>query len=150
MQYLISQCPVSAGTFADPYVIGALVIAGIGGALIGFLVGKLSGGGGRSARPPRRASSSSGGSGDGSCVEIYVGNLSYDMNEVQMRKEFERYGTVISARIIANRFNSKSKGYGFIEMPNRSEAEAAIKALHDKDIYGRKLRVNEAKNKSHE
>jgi hypothetical protein len=88
--------------------------------------------------------------GDGSCVEIYVGNLSYDMTEAQMRKEFERYGTVKSSRIITNRFNSKSKGYGFIEMPNRPEAEAAIKSLHDKDIFGRKLRINEAKNKSHE
>ncbi|MDD4101217.1 MAG: RNA-binding protein [Kiritimatiellae bacterium] len=89
-----------------------------------------------------------GGSGD--CVEIYVGNLSYDMNEAHMRKEFERYGVVKSARIISNRFNHKSKGFGFVEMPNRPEAEAAIKALHDKDILGRKLRVNEAKNKSRE
>ena len=84
------------------------------------------------------------------CVEIYVGNLSYDMTEEQMRKEFEKYGAVFSARIISNRFNQKSKGFGFVEMPNRSEAEAAIKALNDKDIQGRKLRVNEAKNKSRE
>jgi len=87
---------------------------------------------------------------EGDCVEIYVGNLSYDMNEAQMRKEFEKYGEVKSARIIANRFNHKSKGFGFVEMPNRPEAEAAIKALHDKDVLGRKLRVNEAKNKSRE
>ncbi|HNX34874.1 MAG TPA: RNA-binding protein [Kiritimatiellia bacterium] len=83
-------------------------------------------------------------------MEIYVGNLSYDMTEAQMRKEFEKYGAVKSARIISNRFNHKSKGFGFVEMPNRPEAEAAIKALHDKDILGRKLRVNEAKNKSRE
>ena len=88
--------------------------------------------------------------GDGDCVEIYVGNLSYDMSEAQMRKEFEKYGAVKSARIISNRFNHKSKGFGFVEMPNRPEAEAAIRALHDKDILGRKLRVNEAKNKSRE
>lgn len=87
---------------------------------------------------------------DGTCVEIYVGNLSYDMTEAQMRKEFEKFGAVKSARIISNRFNHKSKGFGFVEMPNRPEAEAAIKALHDKDILGRKLRVNEAKNKSRE
>ena len=150
MQYLISQCPFSeaCGQLTNPYVLGAIVIVGLAGALIGFFIGKLSSSGG--GKRPRRASSSSGGSGDGSCVEIYVGNLSYDMSEGQMRKEFERFGTVTSARIIANRFNSKSKGYGFIEMPNRAEAEAAIKALHDKDSYGRKLRVNEAKNKSHE
>ncbi|MDD2455242.1 MAG: RNA-binding protein [Kiritimatiellae bacterium] len=89
-------------------------------------------------------------SGSADCVEIYVGNLSYDMTEAHMRKEFERYGAVKSARIISNRFNHKSKGFGFVEMPNREEAEAAIKALHDKDILGRKLRVNEAKNKSRE
>ncbi len=88
--------------------------------------------------------------GDSNCVEIYVGNLSYDMTEAQLRKEFERFGSVKSARIIENRFNHKSKGFGFVEMPVRSEAEAAIKATHDKDILGRRLRVNEAKNKSRE
>lgn len=81
------------------------------------------------------------------CVEIYVGNLSYDMTEDQLRKEFEKFGKVEMARIILNRFQ-KSKGFGFVEMPNRAEAEAAINALNDKDIMGRKLRVNEAKNKS--
>ena len=80
-------------------------------------------------------------------VEIYVGNLSYDTDEVQLRKEFEKYGKVLSARIITNHFSHKSKGFGFIEMPNRAEAEAAIKALHDAEVQGRKLRVNEAKNK---
>jgi RNA recognition motif-containing protein len=86
----------------------------------------------------------------GDCIEIYVGNLSYDMTEAQLRKEFERYGAVKSARIIENRFNHKSKGFGFVEMLVRSEAEAAIRATHDKDILGRRLRVNEAKNKSRE
>lgn len=80
-------------------------------------------------------------------VEIYVGNLSYETDEDQLRKEFEKYGKVISSRIISNHFNHKSKGFGFIEMPNREEAEAAIKALHDAEIQGRRLRVNEAKNK---
>lgn len=89
-----------------------------------------------------------GGGGDGDCVEIYVGNLNYDMTEEQMRKEFEHYGAVKSVRIISNRFNHKSKGFGFVEMPDRSEAEAAIKALNNKELQGRKLRVNEAKNKS--
>lgn len=87
---------------------------------------------------------------NGDCIEIYVGNLSYDMTEAQLRKEFERYGIVKSARIIENRFNHKSKGFGFVEMPVRHEAEAAIKAIHDKDVLGRRLRVNEAKNKSRE
>ena len=82
---------------------------------------------------------------DGS-VEIYVGNLSYDMTEDQLRKEFEAYGKVNSARLITNRFNGKSKGYGFVQMPDRGEAEKAVAALNDKDILGRKMRCNEAKN----
>ena len=79
-------------------------------------------------------------------VEIYVGNLSYDLTEDQLRKEFEAYGKVNSARIITNRYNNKSKGFGFIHMPNRAEADAAVKALSDKEILGRKLKCNEAKN----
>lgn len=82
---------------------------------------------------------------DGS-IEIYVGNLSYDLTEEQLRKEFEAYGKVNSARIITNRYNNKSKGFGFVHMPNRAEADAAVKALSDKDILGRKLKCNEAKN----
>ena len=82
---------------------------------------------------------------DGS-VEIYVGNLSYDMTEDQLRKEFEAYGKVNSARLITNRYNGKSKGFGFVQMPNRPEAEKAVAALNDKDIMGRKMKCNEAKN----
>jgi len=82
---------------------------------------------------------------DGS-VEIYVGNLSYDMTEEQLRKEFEAYGTVGSARLITNRYNGKSKGFGFVQMPNREEADKAVAALNDKDIMGRKMKCNEAKN----
>ena len=79
-------------------------------------------------------------------VEIYVGNLSYDMTDEQLEKAFAKYGTVRHARVITNRFNNKSKGFGFVEMCYRAEAERAIKALHDKTVMGRKLRVNEARN----
>lgn len=82
---------------------------------------------------------------DGS-VEIYAGNLSYDMTDDMLRKEFEAYGTVSMCRVVMNRYNGKSKGFGFVQMPNRAEAEKAIAALNDKDILGRKLRCNEAKN----
>jgi len=82
---------------------------------------------------------------DGS-IEIYVGNLSYDLTEDVLRKEFEAYGTVNSARIITNRANGRSKGFGFVHMPNRAEADAAVAALSDKEILGRKLKCNEAKN----
>ena len=137
-----AKCPL--GPWAWP------VAAGLAGLLIGFLAGRLSKGkcASRGGKPRPRTGEVSGG--NKNCVEIYVGNLSYDTTEAQMREEFEKFGTVLSARIITNRFNHKSKGFGFVEMPNRPEAEAAIKALNDKDIQGRKLRVNEAKNKSRE
>ena len=82
---------------------------------------------------------------DGS-IEIYVGNLSYDLTEDRLRQEFEAFGTVNSARIITNRYNGKSKGFGFVHMPNRAEADAACAAMNDKEILGRKLKCNEAKN----
>lgn len=79
-------------------------------------------------------------------IEIYVGNLSYELTEDRLRKEFEAFGKVISARIITNRYNGKSKGFGFVHMTDRGEAEAAVKGLNDKDILGRKLKCNEARN----
>lgn len=82
---------------------------------------------------------------NGKAVEIYVGNLSYSMTDDQLRKEFERFGVVKSARVIGHRASGKSKGYGFVEMPHRKEAEIAIKNLNNREVMGRKLRVNEAK-----
>jgi len=90
----------------------------------------------------------SGGGGGNGCVEIYVGNVSYDMTDEHLHKAFAKYGEIKSARVVANRHSKRSKGFGFVEMPNRPEAEAAIKALHDKEVMGRRLRVNEAKNQS--
>ncbi len=117
-------------------------------ALAGMVVGFLAGRYVRRFTNRQRANKRFVPSGD--CIEIYVGNLSYDTTEDQLRKEFERYGKVKSARVITNRFSRKSKGFGFIEMPVRVEAEAAVKALHDHEVQGRKLRVNEARNKSRE
>ncbi|MBR3084778.1 MAG: RNA-binding protein [Kiritimatiellae bacterium] len=79
-------------------------------------------------------------------VEIYIGNLSYDTTEAYLRKEFEKYGEVATVRIITGHSSHKSKGYGFIEMPNRPEAEKAIAAMHGADVQGRRLHVNEARN----
>ncbi|MBR2354869.1 MAG: RNA-binding protein [Kiritimatiellae bacterium] len=79
-------------------------------------------------------------------MEIYVGNLSYDMTEDQLRAEFEAFGKVNSVRLVMNRFNGKSKGFGFIQMPNRDEAERACAAINDKEIMGRRVKCNEAKN----
>jgi hypothetical protein len=82
---------------------------------------------------------------DGS-VEIYVGNLSYEMPEDALRKEFEAFGKVNSARIVMNKFNNRSKGFGFVQMPVRAEAEAAVKAIDGKELFGRKIKCNEARN----
>jgi RNA recognition motif-containing protein len=79
-------------------------------------------------------------------VEIYAGNLSYDLTEDLLRKEFEKFGTVTSARVVVNHFNNRAKGFGFVVMPNRAEAEKAIAAMNDKEVLGRKMRVNEARN----
>lgn len=98
----------------------------------------------RRRRPAADATSPEKGSGD--CVEIYVGNLNYATTDEQLRKEFARYGVVKSARVIGHRASGKSKGYGFVEMPHRNEAEIAISKLNNHEVMGRKLRVNEARN----
>ena len=95
----------------------------------------------RKGRSPERAR---GGGGEGD-VELYVGNLSYDVGDKDVLKMFESYGKVVSGRIIQNRFNGKSKGYGFVEMADRNQALAAIRALNGKEIQGRRIVVNEAK-----
>lgn len=77
-------------------------------------------------------------------MNIYVGNLSYTASESDLRDAFETYGDVSSARIITDRATGKSKGFGFVEMPNDTEAKSAISALDGKDLKGRPLRVNES------
>jgi hypothetical protein len=81
-------------------------------------------------------------------VEIYVGNLPYELTGKDLSRMFGEFGPVLSARVIKNRFNGKSKGYGFMEMSDRGQAAAAIRALNGKDVKGRKMVVNEAKTAS--
>jgi RNA recognition motif-containing protein len=78
-------------------------------------------------------------------INIYVGNLPYTMQEEDLRETFERYGEVSSAKIVIDRETNRSKGFGFVEMPNQGEGEAAIKALDGQALNGRPLRVNPAK-----
>ena len=78
-------------------------------------------------------------------MNIYVGNLSNDMQESELKETFEEYGTVESAKIIIDRMTNRSKGFGFVEMPDDAEAKAAISGLDGKDMGGRPLKVNEAK-----
>lgn len=82
---------------------------------------------------------------DGSSCELYVGNLSYDVSENELRGIFKEFGRVASVRLIKNKFNDKSKGYGFVEMADRAAAEKAVSSLHNTDIKGRRIIVNEAK-----
>ena len=148
-------CPLS-GCKCPPHAIVALVAALVVGYVIGFLVGrrKAAKDGAKkpqqqkkqqpvrrdprpvTSRPPIPAGS----------VELYVGNLSYDMTEDQLRQTFEAFGKVDSVRLVTNRYNNKSKGFAFVVMPNRPEAEKAIAEMNDKDVMGRLMRVNEAQN----
>jgi len=78
-------------------------------------------------------------------MNIYVGNLSYRMDDGELREVFEAYGEVSSARIINDRETGRSKGFGFVEMPDDNAANVAIEALNGKEVGGRNLRVNEAR-----
>lgn len=78
-------------------------------------------------------------------MNIFVGNIEYSVSEEELKKAFEEYGKVDSARIITNRHTGRSKGFGFVVMPDDSEAGAAMEALHEKEINGRPLIVNEAR-----
>ena len=78
-------------------------------------------------------------------MNLYVGNLSYRVTEDQLRQSFEEYGTVTSCTIIKDKMTGQSKGFGFLEMPESTEAEAAITGWNGRDLMGRKLNVNEAR-----
>jgi RNA recognition motif-containing protein len=78
-------------------------------------------------------------------MNLYVGNLSYRLSEDELKEAFEEFGQVSSCTIIKDRVTGESKGFGFIEMPEKSEAEAAISGLNGRDLKGRKLNVNEAR-----
>ena len=78
-------------------------------------------------------------------MNLYVGNLPYRITEDQLRSTFEEFGSVSSCTIIKDKVTGQSKGFGFLEMPERSEAEAAISSLNGRDLMGRKINVNEAR-----
>ena len=156
MMFGAAACEAGATT-----CMASLAVAAVMGVAVGFVIGRCSKKGACSCKkgnsvkkasaqpPPRRESRAQeparvaipAGS-----VEIYVGNLSYEMTEEELRKTFEAFGTVSSARVVTNRYNNKSKGFGFVVMPNRPEAERAIAEMSEKEVMGRKMKVNEAKN----
>jgi RNA recognition motif-containing protein len=79
--------------------------------------------------------------------KLYVGNLNYGVDDGQLAQLFEQFGTVQSAQVIMDRDTGRSKGFGFVEMGNDQEAQAAIQALNGKEHDGRALTVNEARPK---
>jgi RNA recognition motif-containing protein len=78
-------------------------------------------------------------------MNIYVGNLSYGMSEDELRDAFGAFGEVSTVKILMDRETGRSRGFAFVEMPNKSEAEMAIAQLNGKDVGGRALRINEAR-----
>ncbi|MBX2923602.1 MAG: RNA-binding protein [Chitinophagaceae bacterium] len=77
-------------------------------------------------------------------MNLYVGNLSWTMTEDDLRTLFEQYGTVTSIKIVKDRETGRSKGFGFVEMENDTEAQNALSSLYDKEVQGRKIVINEA------
>jgi len=80
-------------------------------------------------------------------MDIYVGNLSYQADDNKLQELFAQHGTVTSARVIVDKYSGESRGFGFVEMPDKTEALAAIQATNEQDFLGRALRVNESQPK---
>jgi RNA recognition motif-containing protein len=80
-------------------------------------------------------------------MNIYVGNLSWQMTDEDLRTLFEQYGSVTSAKIVKDKVSGRSKGFGFVEMPDESEAQNALSSLYESEVLGRKIIVNEAQPK---
>jgi len=78
-------------------------------------------------------------------MNIYVGNLSYEVTEEDLQKAFEGFGQTESVKIIKDNYSGRSKGFGFVEMSNNADAQSAIDSLNDKELKGRALKVNKAR-----
>ncbi len=125
----------------------AIGVLGVVCFLAGMFAGRSMGGRRKSEKTskdrdskPRKKSKNS--------VELYVGNLPYSMNDKDLAEAFEPYGKVNSARVIKNRTNGKSKGFGFVEIEGRSDATSAVEAMDGENVKGRRVVVNEAKAKA--
>ena len=81
-------------------------------------------------------------------MEIYVGNLNYKIEETVIKEIFEEYGEVSNVKIVSDNVTRRSKGFGFVSMPNDGEAQRAIEELHEGELMGRKIVVNQARPKS--
>lgn len=83
-------------------------------------------------------------------MDIYVGNLAYATTDETLKSAFSEFGEVTSARVVTDRMSGRSKGFGFVEMPDNAQAQAAIDALNGRELDGRTLRVNESQPKPRE
>ena len=81
-------------------------------------------------------------------MNIYVGNLPYDVTETDLREIFSQFGEISQINLITDKFSGQSKGFGFVEMEDNSQADAAIKGLNESNLKGRNIKVNQAKPKS--
>ncbi len=78
-------------------------------------------------------------------MNIYIGNMSFDTTEEQLREAFQAFGEVTSAKVIMDRDSNRPKGFAFVEMSSKDDAMSAISGLNGKEVDGRELKVNEAK-----
>ncbi|HEV7453696.1 MAG TPA: RNA-binding protein [Candidatus Saccharimonadales bacterium] len=78
-------------------------------------------------------------------TRLFVGSLSYNVNDDQLKEAFEAFGQVVSAKVIVDRDTNRSKGFGFVEMGSEEEAQAAVKGMDGKDLAGRSIAVSEAR-----
>jgi RNA recognition motif-containing protein len=78
-------------------------------------------------------------------MNIYVGNLNYNLSEDELEKVFTPYGEITSVKIIRDKYTDQSKGFGFVEMTNDADAQKAIDELNGTEVKGRELRVNQAR-----
>jgi len=81
-------------------------------------------------------------------MNIYLGNLPYNINEDEIMELFEEYGSVTTVKLITDKFTGKSKGFGFVEMPTDDDAKKAIEELNGKEVKGRNITVNQAREKT--
>ena len=81
-------------------------------------------------------------------MNIYVGNLSNEATDAMIREAFESFGQVTSARVIKDKYNGQSRGFGFVEMPAQSQAQTAIKSLNGRELLGKQMSVKEARSRA--
>jgi RNA recognition motif-containing protein len=130
---------------SNPFVVSAIAFSSLAWFIVGLYAGKYDW-----TKISLTKSKNGKIRGKGGKIELYVGNLSYNIRTKELRSIFEKYGEVKSARIISNKFNGKSKGFGFVEMADKAGAKAAINAMSGTEIKGRKLVVNEARERVHD